>query len=110
MTGTGGTGRRGRQLPAFDDRMLIVTDLGDSSGMIILNQLLNNGTTPDGIFTANDTSAVSLICELKRKGYRVPDDIAVAGFNDDPVSRIVEPNLTTVHYPGGRWERWRHQP
>lgn len=84
----------------FDDRMLIVTDLGDSSGEIILNQLLNNGTTPDGIFTANDTSAVSLICELKRKGYRVPDDIAVAGFNDDPVSRIVEPNLTTVHYPG----------
>ena len=84
----------------FDDRMLIVTDLGDSSGMIVLNQILNNGTTPDGIFTANDTSAVSLICELKRKGYRVPDDIAVAGFNDDPVSRIVEPNLTTVHYPG----------
>jgi LacI family transcriptional regulator len=55
---------------------------------------------PDGIFTANDSSAVSLICELKRKGFRVPDDVAIVGFNDDPVSRIVEPNLTTVHYPG----------
>lgn len=84
----------------FDDRMLIVTDLGDNSGVTILNHLLGNGTSPDGIFTANDTSAVSLICELKNKGFRVPDDIAVVGFNDDPVSRIVEPNLTTVHYPG----------
>ncbi len=84
----------------YDDRMLILTDLSDNSGEIIIRQLLGNGTMPDGIFTANDTSAVSLICELKKKGYRVPDDVAVVGFNDDPVSRIVEPNLTTVHYPG----------
>jgi LacI family transcriptional regulator len=84
----------------FDDRMLILTDLGDSSGVAIINQLLGDGSMPDGIFTANDNTAVSIICELKKKGYRVPDDVAVAGFNDDPVSRIVEPNLTTVHYPG----------
>lgn len=85
---------------AYDDKFLILTDLGDNSGEAVLNSLLGNGTMPDGIFTANDTSAVSIICELKKKGYRVPDDVAVAGFNDDPVSRIVEPNLTTVHYPG----------
>ncbi len=84
----------------YDDRMLILTDLSVNSGEVIIRQLLSNGTMPDGIFTANDTSAVSLICELKKKGYRVPDDVAVVGFNDDPVSRIVEPNLTTVHYPG----------
>ncbi len=84
----------------FEERMLIVTDLGDNSGETILGQLLNNGTMPEGIFTANDNSAVSLICELKAKGFRVPDDIAVVGFNDDPVSRIVEPNLTTIRYPG----------
>jgi LacI family transcriptional regulator len=83
-----------------DDRLLIITDLSDNSGVSVIRQLLGNGTMPDGIFTANDTSAVSLICELKRKGYRVPDDVAVVGFNDDPVSRIIEPNLTTVHYPG----------
>ena len=84
----------------FDDNSLIVTDLSDNSGALIIKRLLNNGSMPDGIFTANDTSAVSIICELKKKGYRVPEDIAVVGFNDDPVSKIVEPNLTTVHYPG----------
>lgn len=84
----------------FDDRSVIIADLGDSSGPAVIRQILANNSMPDGIFTANDTSAVSIICELKKKGYRIPDDVAVAGFNDDPVSRIVEPNLTTVHYPG----------
>jgi LacI family transcriptional regulator len=84
----------------YDDRMLFITDLSGNSGVSIMRHLLGNGTMPDGIFTANDTSAVSLICELKSRGYRVPDDVAVVGFNDDPVSNIVEPNLTTVHYPG----------
>jgi LacI family transcriptional regulator len=84
----------------FDDRSLIITTLGDNCGVAVMRQLLTDGSMPDGIFTANDTSAVSIICELKKSGYRVPDDVAVAGFNDDPVSRIVEPNLTTVLYPG----------
>lgn len=84
----------------FDEKSLIITALGDNSGVAVMRNLLANGAIPDGIFTANDTSAVSVICELKKNGYRVPDDVAVVGFNDDPVSRIVEPNLTTVLYPG----------
>ncbi len=84
----------------FDDNSLIITDLSDRSGELVIKKLLGHGSMPDGIFTANDNSAVSIICELKKKGYRVPDDVAVVGFNDDPVSRIVEPNLTTIHYPG----------
>ena len=33
-------------------------------------------------------------------GIRIPDDIAFVGFNNDPVSTVIEPNLTTVNYPG----------
>jgi LacI family transcriptional regulator len=84
----------------YDESLLIVTNLSDSSGEMILRELEKHEAMPDGIFTANDSSAVSAICELKKAGYRVPEDIAVVGFNDDPVSRVVEPNLTTVHYPG----------
>jgi len=84
----------------FDERSLIITDLSDSTGVTVMRRIIADGSMPDGIFTANDTSAVSIICELKKKGYKVPDDVAIAGFNDDPVSRIVEPNLTTVLYPG----------
>jgi LacI family transcriptional regulator len=84
----------------FDEDLLIVTNMNDSSGGLIVRELMKHEAMPDGIFTANDTSAVSAICELKKAGYRIPEDIAVVGFNDDPVSKVVEPNLTTVHYPG----------
>jgi LacI family transcriptional regulator len=55
---------------------------------------------PDGIFTANDTSAAACMSELRRAGVSVPDDVAVVGFNNDLLSRVIEPTLTTVHYPG----------
>lgn len=56
--------------------------------------------TPDGIFAANDTSAVSIICELKKAGIRVPEDIAIVGFNDVHIAKVIDPPLTTIHYPG----------
>ncbi|TDX01589.1 LacI family DNA-binding transcriptional regulator [Dinghuibacter silviterrae] len=55
---------------------------------------------PDGVFVANDNCAVGCLLALKRSGLRIPEDIAIAGFNNDPVSTVVEPNLTTVNYPG----------
>jgi LacI family transcriptional regulator len=84
----------------YHDDLLIVTNLSDSSGEMIVKELMKHEAMPDAIFTANDSSAVSSICVLKKAGYRIPEDIAVVGFNDDPVSKVVEPNLTTVHYPG----------
>ena len=37
---------------------------------------------------------------LKQAGIHIPGEIAFAGFNNDPISRVVEPNLTTINYPG----------
>jgi len=37
---------------------------------------------------------------IKAAGLRIPQDIAFAGFNNDPISKVIEPNLTTVNYPG----------
>ena len=37
---------------------------------------------------------------LKEYGIRIPEDIAIVGFNNDVIGKIVEPQLTTVHYPG----------
>jgi len=54
----------------------------------------------DGLFVANDSVAVHCIKELKNAGYQVPGDIKVIGFNNDPVSEVVSPNLSTIDYPG----------
>jgi LacI family transcriptional regulator len=84
----------------INDKSLMVTNLNHEAGIESANAILNQKERPDGIFVANDTTAVSMICELKKAGIRIPEDICVAGFNDDPISRVVDPNLTTIHYPG----------
>jgi len=55
---------------------------------------------PDGIFAINDPSGVIAINYLKHLAYRIPEDIAIVGFNGDPVAEVVEPALSTVVQPG----------
>lgn len=84
---------------AFDDELLIVSELGSQAGLDAVQAILRMKDRPDGIFTSNDASAVAVICELQKSGIKVPGDIAVAGFNNEPVSRVIKPCLTTVDYP-----------
>ncbi len=79
---------------------LILSDLSHKAGLDAAGSILRMKQMPDGIFASNDTSAVALMCELKQAGVRIPEDICVVGFNNDPISRVVEPNLTTINYPG----------
>lgn len=54
----------------------------------------------DGIFAINDTTAIAAIQVLQQNGFRVPEDIAVIGFGDGPMSEIVSPTLSTVEQKG----------
>jgi len=84
----------------FDKTLLLETDLSENAGVDCAEKFLSMNPRPDGIFVANDTCAVSCILRLKEAGICIPNDIAVAGFNNDPISKVVEPSLTTVNYPG----------
>lgn len=85
---------------AFDENLVIINTLNEQGGRQAAQQILQMENKPDGLFAANDSSAVACMQELKAAGIRIPHDIAVAGFNNEPISRIIEPNLTTVNYPG----------
>lgn len=61
--------------------------------------LATRSSLPDAVFCSNDESAYGLIAGLKVLGLRVPDDIAVAGFDDLAFSRVLDPPLTTVRLP-----------
>ncbi|MDM9625052.1 LacI family DNA-binding transcriptional regulator [Rhizobium sp. S152] len=61
--------------------------------------LVTQASIPEAIFCSNDESAYGLIAGLKEHGLRVPDDIAVAGFDDLAFSRVLDPPLTTVRLP-----------
>ena len=85
---------------AYDQDLIIFNNLSDQAGTEAAEAILKMQPRPDAIFSANDSCAVSCMRKLKLSGIRIPQDIAVAGFNNDPLSKVIEPNLTTVNYPG----------
>jgi LacI family transcriptional regulator len=84
----------------FDEKLLIVTKLEEKECINATNQLLHLKNKIDGVFTTSDFSAAICIQTIKKAGLRVPQDIAVAGFNNDAISTIIEPKLTTINYSG----------
>ncbi|ARS36454.1 LacI family DNA-binding transcriptional regulator [Pontibacter actiniarum] len=84
----------------FSESSVITTNLNEEAGIQAAKQILQMNPRPDGIFVANDNCAVSCVKTLKQAGVRIPEDIAVVGFNNDPITRVIEPNLTSVDYPG----------
>ncbi len=83
-----------------NSRLVHLTDLSEEAGIRAASLILGMKQKPDAVFAANDNCAVHCMLHLKKAGVRIPEDIAFAGFNNDPISRVAEPNLTTVNYPG----------
>ncbi|MDA3890348.1 MAG: LacI family DNA-binding transcriptional regulator [Salinivirgaceae bacterium] len=79
--------------------ILILDKLDLEEGKEAARKISKVKTKPDGIFAANDETAVGCILELQKLGYKVPNDIAVVGFNNDSVCQIISPELTTINYP-----------
>lgn len=84
----------------FEESLLLVKDLSEKAGHEAALELLNRKERPDGIFFTNDFVAAVCMRTLKEHGIQVPDDIAIVGFNNDTISTLVEPALTTINYHG----------
>jgi len=85
---------------AFRQDYVLISNLSQEAGLIAAQEILKMNPVPDGVFVANDNCAVGCMLALKQAGIKIPDDIAFVGFNNDPVSKVIEPNLTTINYPG----------
>ena len=73
--------------------------LTEEGGMKAAEQLLRQDTQLTAIFALNDKMALGAIKKLNELGFRVPQDIAVVGFDDIPQASFSIPGLTTVHQP-----------
>ena len=91
---------RDYNLPFDEKKLLFISKLNEEAGTKAAEHILKMTGKPDAVFSANDTAAVYCMLKLKEAGIRIPADIAFAGFNNDPISKIIEPNLTTVNYSG----------
>lgn len=82
-----------------DETLIVRSKLGIKEGDAGAKYLLDLAHPPDGIFSANDSAAVGAIQHAKQRGITIPEELAIVGFNDDPIASISEPGLTSVSHP-----------
>jgi DNA-binding LacI/PurR family transcriptional regulator len=83
----------------YNERLVRYGDYDLESGFNQMEALLNNHTNIDAAFVASDTVALGAMAAIRKRGLRIPDDIALVGFDDVPLARYASPPLTTIHLP-----------
>jgi DNA-binding LacI/PurR family transcriptional regulator len=87
-------------LRGSDRRSIVaVGDFTRESGATAMRQLLEDDPQLDAVFVASDLMAHGAITTLRELGRRIPEDVAVVGFDDFDISRYTDPPLTTVRQP-----------
>lgn len=82
----------------IDEKLILESNLSEKDGIYLAKQILKIKKI-DGLYSSNDTAAISAIQFLKSKKIRIPEDFAIVGFNNDPISAVIEPSLTTINQP-----------
>jgi DNA-binding LacI/PurR family transcriptional regulator len=88
--------KHGLNLP---DSLIFRGDYLRGSGGVAMQRILALRQRPDAVFVSNDQMAADAIVAALDRGVRVPEDIAVVGFDDVPLASYVTPPLTTVRQP-----------
>ncbi len=83
-------------LPVEGEALVRGDDPTEAGGYAAMRKFLNRSPLPRAGFASNDMMAIGAMVAIREAGLRVPDDIAVAGFDDITVARLLNPPLTTV--------------
>ena len=83
----------------FDESLIQEGNYTPSSGFEAMSELLEISPRVTAVFVASDVVAMGALLAIKRAGLRIPQDMAVAGFDDIPLAEYFDPPLTTVHLP-----------
>ncbi|BEP14459.1 LacI family DNA-binding transcriptional regulator [Acidothermaceae bacterium B102] len=83
----------------YDEELVVVGDFTEAAGHALTEQLLARRPQLDAIFAASDLMATGALAALRSAGRRVPEDVAVIGFDDSPSAQFTDPPLTSVRQP-----------
>jgi DNA-binding LacI/PurR family transcriptional regulator len=83
----------------IDPGLVAYGDFSQPSGEHAIRLLLDRRPDIDAVFAASDLMAMGVLRGLRRAGRRVPEDVAVIGFDDSQAARHTDPPLTTVRQP-----------
>ena len=82
-----------------DLRIVFEGDGTIESGRLALEQLFMRDTLPTAFMCVNDQTAIGVMIGLKARGYDIPRDFSVTGFDDVPQAVFMSPSLTTIRQP-----------
>jgi len=83
----------------FDGRLVQEREFEVHEGGLAVEVLMSLKPRPTAIFCANDIQALGALFACYRLGFVIPQDLSIVGFDDLPMSRFVNPSLTTIHVP-----------
>ena len=89
------------QIP-LDPELVVDGNFSSQSGVLAVETLLLRGVSFTAIFAANDEMAMGVRLALYRRGIRVPEEVSIVGFDNQPHSAFMTPPLTTVEQPANR--------
>ena len=84
---------------SIDERICRTEHNTEESGFRLTREVLSEANPPDAIITCNDNMAVGAYRAISELGLRIPEDIAIASFNDISVAQFLNPPLSTVRLP-----------
>lgn len=86
-------------IPVLDEYIVESNGFAPEHGIDPSKKLLSLSNPPDAIFTINDGVAIGAMYVIKDAGIKIPDEISIIGFDDDPHSSYFKPSLSTVWQP-----------
>lgn len=88
-----------KELGIYDENLIFTGEFTIDGGMKATEDIVSSSKKIDAIFYSSDVMALGGMKMLERKGYKIPEDIAVMGYDNINISKLVEPELTTVAQP-----------
>lgn len=82
-----------------DPNLIIHCDFNQHYAYLATQELLEMKKRPDAIFTISDRMAIGAMLAIKEKGLKMPHDIGLVGFNNEPVVNLVTPGISSVDQP-----------
>ena len=86
-------------LPVIKEMIIQTEGFNHEDGIVPVETLLKSNNVPDAIFAVNDRLAVSAMRTAKKLDFKIPDDISIIGFDDEPHSSYFTPPLSSVWQP-----------
>jgi len=84
----------------------LVQESRDDIGYTATKKLLESQLPPSAIFAANDSAAIQAMRAIRKKRLRIPEDIAIMGFDNGEVAPHTNPPLTTVRVFMKKWDKF----